>query len=180
MQTYIILLRGINVSGQKIIRMADLRQALEKRGFQGVTTYIQSGNIILRSGADKEAVRQQVYDCLQEDFGFDVPVLVFEPMEWTSILSDLPYEEDDADLKRLYFVFIYDIPAADLISAMEQVSFPNEEFQITSACIYLRCHSGYGKAKCNNNFFEKRLKVRATARNLRTVKTLGQMASEMG
>ena len=43
---YIALLRGINISGQKIIKMADLRAILETAGLSNVQTYIQSGNII--------------------------------------------------------------------------------------------------------------------------------------
>ena len=50
---YIALLRGINISGQKIIKMADLRAILEKVGLSKVQTYIQSGNVIFESDESK-------------------------------------------------------------------------------------------------------------------------------
>ena len=53
MKKYIVLLRGINVSGQKKIKMADIKDHLQDIGFEDVSTYIQSGNIILRSNKSK-------------------------------------------------------------------------------------------------------------------------------
>lgn len=179
MQTYIVLLRGINVSGKKKIRMADLKTALEKAGFQDVSTYIQSGNIILRHNSSKEAVNERVKACLQNDFGYDVPVLSFTPGEWDRIYATSPYPDIEATQKNRYFVFLFETPAEERITALEQESFPNEDFHISPNCIYLNCLQGYGKAKCNNNFFEQRLKLRATTRNLRTVRTLAQMAARM-
>jgi len=179
MQTYIVLLRGINVSGQKKIRMAQLRSALVRSGFQDVLTFIQSGNIILRDKRKKEAVTARIQECILNYFGFDVPVLVFKPSEWKAIYAHNPYSITEANKKNLCFVYLFDTPAADRMLVLEQESFPNEEFHISPKCIYLNCHQGYGKAKCNNNFFEQRLKVKATARNLRTVQTLSKMAAEM-
>lgn len=178
MQTYIVLLRGINVSGKNKIRMAELKSALEKAGFHDVTTYIQSGNIILRYDGSKAEVNENVGACLQEDFGFDIPVKSFTPGEWERIYSNRLYSADEATEKNHYFVFLFDDATSDRIDALEQESFPNEEFSIRTNCVYLNFKKGYGKAKCDNNFFEKRLQVRATTRNQRTVRTLLQMAKE--
>lgn len=180
MQTYIVLLRGINVSGQKKIRMEELREALKKEGFAEVKTYIQSGNILVRHKGTNEQVAVQIQACIKENFGFDVPAFVYNPAEWEAIYSHNPYLSENQDKKGLYYVFLYDTPAEEKMSDLAKESFPNEEFTLTQECIYLNYQQGYGKAKCNNNFFEKRLKIRATARNLRTVQTLAQMAAEMG
>ena len=179
MQTYIALLRGINVSGQKKVHMADLRTALENKGFHEVVTYIQSGNIILRYQGSKEDVNEVISACLLDDFGYEVPVLAFTPAEWNAIHTQSPFLPEETDQKNYYFVFLFDVPDNERVASLENEVFPNEEFQISPECIYLNCHRGYGKAKCNNNFFEQRLKVRATTRNLRTVRTLSQMAAEM-
>lgn len=179
MQTYIALLRGINVSGQKKIRMEQLRTSLKKNGFEDVQTYIQSGNMIVRHQGGTQGVSAQIHACILSEFGFDVPVLTFEPSDWEKIYSHNPYLSKNIDEKGLYFVFLYDAPSAEKMANLARESFPNEEFTLTPNCIYLNCHQGYGNAKCTNNFFEQRLQVRATTRNLRTVQTLARMAAEI-
>ena len=179
MQTYIVLLRGINVGGHKKIKMAELRSALERVGFQSVSTYIQSGNIVLRHSDPQELVASRIARCIKNDFGHEVPVVVYLPEEWNTMMAQLPFALEEADTQNFYFIFLFDRPDKGRINALESESFPHEKFHIRPGCIYLMCEKGYGKAKCNNNFFEKRLKVQATARNLRTVNTLSQMAGDL-
>lgn len=80
MRTYIALLRGINVSGQKKIHMADLKAHLEELGWEGIHTYIQSGNIIFKSTDGNHAqLAQKIKQKLHDKYGFDVPPLVLSP-----------------------------------------------------------------------------------------------------
>lgn len=77
MNTYIALLRGINVGGYKKVPMAELRELLSKSGFENVRTYIQSGNIILQSSEDNPLkIERVIQQSMQSHFGFDVPVIV--------------------------------------------------------------------------------------------------------
>ena len=46
--TYVALLRGINVGGHKIIKMGQLRESFEELGFEGLATYVQSGNVVFK------------------------------------------------------------------------------------------------------------------------------------
>ena len=57
MNTYLVLLRGINVGGKNKIPMADLKKCLEDNGFDQVSTYIASGNVILRSSRSAQDVK---------------------------------------------------------------------------------------------------------------------------
>ena len=63
MTTYISILRGINVSGQKLIKMAHLQKTYEKLGFGSITTYVQSGNVVFKNttrshaGALRDVIR---------------------------------------------------------------------------------------------------------------------------
>ena len=179
MHTYIVFLRGINVSGQKKIRMADLRLALSNAGFQSVQTYIQSGNLLVQSKASEREVSKQIHQQILDSFGFDVPVLSFEFPKLQDILKRNPYTATEEDNKGIYFVLLFDAPDNALSDALQNEVFSNEEFTITPSCIYLNCHEGYGRAKCNNNFFERRLKIQATARNWKTMKRMEQMAIEL-
>jgi uncharacterized protein (DUF1697 family) len=76
-QFYIALLRGINVSGSKIIRMEDLKKLLIRSGFERVTTYIQSGNLVFQSPhISVKFLALQITNLINDNFGYRVPVLV--------------------------------------------------------------------------------------------------------
>jgi uncharacterized protein (DUF1697 family) len=80
MKPYIALLRGINVSGQKKIRMTDLKAHLDELGWEGIHTYIQSGNIVFRStDGNPGQLAQKIKQKLQDKYGFEVPTLVLDP-----------------------------------------------------------------------------------------------------
>ena len=178
MQTYIMLLRGINVSGQKKMKMADLRTMLERLGLHEVCTYIQSGNVIFKSEEkNKATLKRTIEQAILATFGFDVPVLIKTRVEIKTILDNNPFSDTERlEDNKMYFVLLHNVPESDLSYAMEQMSHENEQFAITDACVYLFCHKGYGNAKCNNNLFERKLKVAATTRNYKTMKKLLEMA----
>ena len=74
METYISILRGINVSGQKLIKMDALKKAYEDLGFKNVHTYIQSGNVIFQT--EEKELEQKISGQIQKQFGFEVPVII--------------------------------------------------------------------------------------------------------
>lgn len=179
MKTYIALLRGINVSGHKLIKMADLRESLHKRGFEGVQTYIQSGNIVFKNkGGELFELEEAIKKAILDDFGFDVPVLVRTAKDLESILKNNPFAKEE-NTKQLFFVLLKQPPTKALVEEFDELKFEGEDFHITDACVYLNCKIGFAKAKLNNNFIERKLKVEATARNLRTMQKLVEMAEAM-
>lgn len=182
MKTAIALLRGINVSGQKIIKMADLREVCTAAGLHQVRTYVQSGNILFETDvADPRALEQTVHQLILDRFGFDVPVLVKFTDDLQLVVSENPYtEEKGFDLKRLYVTFLGQIPADDRLAKLTEVDYSPEEFIRSEKTIYFFSPNGYGRAKMNNNFFEQKLKVTATTRNWKTVNKLIEMALEKG
>ncbi|MEM9648058.1 MAG: DUF1697 domain-containing protein [Bacteroidota bacterium] len=174
MKTFIALLRGINVSGQKKIKMADLKQALTAGRLSHVQTYIQSGNITFKSEVPERADQERkIQKVIQKEFGFEVPVLVLTAKEIESILSANPFKSEEE--KSLYFVLLKAAPQSELVHEFNQQKFANEDFHITERCVYLCCKAGYGKAKLSNNLVERKLKVEATTRNFRTMMKLLEM-----
>lgn len=169
MTTYIAFLRGINVSGQKKIKMADLRESLEQHGFKNTKTYIQSGNIIVDWKPNKSKVlKTTIESILTADFGFEVPVLTRTPQEIHNILQGNPFKDQIA-IKGLYFTLLEKKPSTDRILAFKELKFEHEDFCYTDECVYLNCKQGAGKAKLNNNLIENKLGVKATTRNLNTM-----------
>lgn len=173
MQTYIALLRGINVGGHKKLKMADLKLLFEDLGFQNVTTYIQSGNVVF-SAKEKDGLAETISKEIENRFGWEVPVLVKTADTIAHILKDCPFEE--AKRAEAYFMLLASQPETELMAAVREISYPNEEFVLTSECVYIYFGNGYGNAKLNNNFFEKKLKVAATTRNYRTLTKLIELA----
>jgi uncharacterized protein (DUF1697 family) len=93
MNTYVILLRGINVGGKNAVPMADLRKCLEEQGFSNVSTYIASGNVILKSDKQANDVKVQIEGVLPANFKLDdgfIKVLVLTYKQLQAIIDDKP------------------------------------------------------------------------------------------
>jgi len=180
LKTYISLLRGINVSGQKKIRMADLKDHIAELGWEGIHTYIQSGNIIFKSAeTDPEELAQKLKQKLQDKYGFDVPTLVLEPVELVHVINNNPFTQDpDTAIERLAVTFLFETPQDELVKKIMEQEQTNEHFIFDEKFIFLYYPDGFGKAVMGNNAFEKALKVEATTRNWRTVNKLYEMTSD--
>jgi len=172
------MLRGINVSGQKKVPMADLKKLFESLGFINVTTYIQSGNVVFTAGiSNLNTIADQIGKGIREHFGFEVPVILRTPEELQKSAGNNPFlKEKGINRERLYITFLEKEPAMDRLDKMKDVHFESERFVILDREVYLYCPDGYGNAKLSNKFFESKLKVSATTRNLRTVDELLRIA----
>jgi len=177
MKTYIALLRGINVGGHKKIAMAELRELLNKSGLKNVKTYIQSGNVIFQSSEEENCkLKDIITKSILDYFGFGVPVLVWTRSELIEIYNNCPLPEEKKT--NSYFAMLTHIPDKELVIEACQKTYENEEYYIIDNCIYFYCAAGYGKAKFNLNYFERKLKVEATARNYKTMIKLLSMSEE--
>ncbi len=162
MEAYIIILRGINVSGKNKLPMQELRGLLNQLEFQDVQTYIQSGNIILKSKEDKINIAKKIKERIENQFGYDIPVLVKTVSAWKKAIENNPYK--NVEEKQQYFTFLSEKPEIETV----EVNAKEDEYEIIDDVVYVNAVGGYGKTKLNNNFFEKKLKVTATTRNLKT------------
>lgn len=93
MTSYVVLLRGINVGGKNKIPMAALKQCLQAEGYQEVGTYIQSGNVLLRSDLDAATIGRRIEAALQQNFTLDsdiVRVLVLTHAQLQKIIDEKP------------------------------------------------------------------------------------------
>ncbi len=174
MNTYIALLRGINVAGQKKIKMVTLKKLCEDMGFTAVTTYIQSGNIVFKSQkTDVTVLSQFISTGIQQQFGFEVPVLVLTHDTLADIYNNNPFAHritiGEIDSKKMYFTLLSTPPDPHAKKEITVNSQEGEEFVITDKVVYFYAGIGYGKTKLSNNFFEKKLQTQATTRNLKTV-----------
>ena len=181
MQTFISILRGINVSGQKKILMYELKSLYESLKFKDVITYIQSGNVIFKSSAQLSdlAMAAKIEKAIYKKYGFEVPVIIRSQDEIQKIISTNSFlKEKDIDEKKLHVIFLSDIPAKENIESIKSENYLPDQFIISGKEIYLHIPASYGETKLSNNFFEKKLKVTATTRNWNTVNKLLELANK--
>jgi len=181
MPAYIAMLRGINVSGQKSIRMENLRQSCAALGFHNIQTYVQSGNIVfLATEKSPAALSKRIINAILHDFRFSVPVLVKTSKEMGDVIKSNPFlKEEGIDLSKLHVTFLSETASKEALKNLEALSSKPDRFSIGRQEIYLHCPNGYGKTKLSNTAIEKALAVRATTRNWKTVNTLFEMASKL-
>jgi uncharacterized protein (DUF1697 family) len=176
MNTYIALLRGINVGGHKKVPMAELRDLLTRSGFENVKTYIQSGNVIFQSSIDNtKALGEKIESSILNHFGFEASVIVRSRKQLHAIFENCPFPEEKK--VNSYFAMLSEIPNKDLVKEAYEKSYENEEYKILKDCLYFYCANGYGNAKFNMNYFEKKLEVAATSRNYKTMTKLLELAN---
>ncbi|MFA9388730.1 MAG: DUF1697 domain-containing protein [Prolixibacteraceae bacterium] len=170
MITYLSLLRGINVSGQKSIKMGDLKVLYEKLGFSKTQTYIQSGNVIFQSEQDVMQLVTKIEQAIPLQYGFDVAVQVIPASELVLAARDNPFlKEPLVDHATLHLTFLATKPSDSMLSNLATDPRFVDEYRVLGSLIYLKCPNGYGKTKFTNAYFESKLKVKATTRNWKTV-----------
>ena len=178
MNIYIALLRGINVSGQKKIKMTELKSLMETDGFVDVQTYIQSGNIVFKSFSNKlDMISSKLEKLINSNYGFHVPILILTPQQLLLARNNNVYLNDETKEKsKLAFTFLYSTPTQENIAKLMSYDFPEEDIKLIDNMVYLHLINGAGRAKLNNNFIENKLKVTASSRNYNTVLKLIEMS----
>lgn len=178
MTTWISILRGINVSGHKSVKMDALRKSYEALGFQNVATYVQSGNVVFTSeNTTAGTLAQTIIEQIEKDFGFDVPVIVMSADKLKHIVDNNPFAKNN-DKPVLYVTFLASKPKNFDLNTIEEKARKGEEISVTEDAVYLYCPSGYGRTKLSNNFLEKKLQVKATTRNWKTTNVLLNMTHQ--
>lgn len=179
MTTYISILRGINVSGQKKVPMKELLALYESLGLSDVSTHIQSGNVVFKSAEKKpETLVGQIEEKIMRHFGFGVPVIIRTADELKRIRSSNPFlKETDIEEDKLHVTFLDQLPQQPQVDKLMAYDFTPDRFILKGLEVYVYCPNGYGRTKIHNNFFEGKLKTGATTRNWKTVNTLVEMAS---
>jgi uncharacterized protein (DUF1697 family) len=91
MTTYVALLRGINVGGNNLIKMPALKACFETKGFEQVSTYIQSGNVIFVSPETRTAaLTDQIESMLAATFEYIPTVVVRSQKQMRAIVDKVP------------------------------------------------------------------------------------------
>ncbi len=177
MTGFVSLLRGINVGGNRKIRMDDLKALYESLGFKDVIPYIQSGNVVFHSDdTDKARIRRHIEDGIEKQFGFHVEVIIRTSAELSEIIDKNPFQgQESKESKWVVVMFLATDPASTAQEDIQKTYTGPEELYITGQEVYIYYPEGIGRSKLSNNFLEKKLKTVGTARNWNTVLQLQKM-----
>ncbi len=129
MAEYLAFLRGINVGGKALIKMAELKAALEETGFDDVHTYIQSGNVFVStSQRSKAKIAKDITTAIDSGFDLDIETVVFTKKEWTSVVQTAPkWWGKDAQWKHNLLILLPPFKMSDALksvgTAVEKIEY---------------------------------------------------------
>ena len=184
MAVYAALLRGINVGGNNIVKMAELKRMFESIGLERVQTYIQSGNVLFVSDETESPLRARIEDAFQATFGFAVTVVLRTADQLRRVVADCPFPEDEVRAAEeasggevLYMAFLTEEPPADRVALLRPFENGVDEFRTAGRDVYFIFRQGMRNAKLADQI--PKLKVPATVRNRKTVAKLIALADAM-
>jgi uncharacterized protein (DUF1697 family) len=178
LNTYIALLRGINVGGKNKLAMRELVALLEGLGLQSVKTYIQSGNVVFQSEqSDPGQLSQAITGVIKQHYGFAPYVLILDGKALAAAMAANPFPEGEAEPKSLHLFFMDASPRSFDADALDQVKAPNERYRLIGQVFYLHTPDGIGRSKLAATM-GKGWGVNITARNWRTVSEVMAIAKQ--
>lgn len=172
--TYFALLKGINVSGHKTIKMAELKTMFEDLGYKNVRTLIQSGNVVFESPAAAESIRKKIEAGIKKTFGFDVNVIVRSKPEMAAIIKGYPFSRVKGHEEcKISVGFLSAAPTKAQIKELESANNDKEMIIVYGNNLYHLIRGGFSDSELfKKNTAEKTLKVVCTVRNWNTTNKL--------
>lgn len=172
---YIVLFRGINVSGKNILPMAKIRELMSNLPFHDIKTYIQSGNLAFDSEVEKEEIEGLTLQSIKDEFGYELKLFIRSQSQLQEIVNQKPFSDLDLSNKnyRCNIVFLDQSLPFDLPHLVEK-----EQLELTSVTLTdIACISKPAGKKVfyPNEFFDKKLNIASTSRNWRTIQKLASL-----
>ena len=169
MTSYVALLRGVNLMGGTVLRMADLKALAEELGFRSIRTFIASGNLLFESGKGEATVKAALQAAVKSHMSRDVGVMVRTATEMVQVLTSNPFADQPGN--RVVAIFLDEPPPGGALDAAKNVA--GERMALGTREIYVHYPSGQGQSKLVIPAAAK-----GTARNMNTVAKLAELARE--
>ena len=169
--TQLALLRAVNVGGHGKVSMADLRRTLERAGFTGVQTLMQTGHLILRDApADETKLQRLLESALQQGLGLTTDVFVRSPAELAEVIAKNPFASFAKDDPSHLLVVFHHTPFSNswLRAAQASITGP-ESIEAVGRHLYITYPDGIGRSRLRLPPQDDGHDVRGTARNWNTV-----------
>ena len=173
MPVYIILFRG--VGGATQLPTKPLKEALTQAGFENATTYINSGNAVVKSRLGRAKVIEAIAKLCREQFGFKKAIYAPTLAEWEALIAANPFPQAVGMPKYLHAALLEEKPDSTHIAAVKMTAADGEEFEVVGNVAYIHTPNGFGTSKFAAKF-DKAIGVGNTARNWNSVLKLRDLA----
>lgn len=172
MPKYIAFLRAINVGGNSIIKMADLKRTFESFGLENVQTYIQSGNVIFESQESSASVlEERIERQMEKASGKRIRIFVRAMRDVVKMISECPFDPKEGEV--VHVTILCKKPSKKHVDALMAFRSDADDFSVKGNKAYnLRLNRE--KSIFSNHSVEQILTVPGTTRNLTTIKKLAE------
>lgn len=176
MPTWVCLLRGINIGAHNRVSMADLRDALDERGYPNARTHLQSGNVVLTTRHRTEhGIAGLVHDTVVAVADVDVPVVARRAEDLAEVVAAHPWPDPDPKLSMV--AFLADTPDPDDVDALHQQSFDPDRCRVLGREVHLAYDTSSHDSPLSLAWLTRSLGVDGTVRNWRTVTALVDLST---
>jgi len=181
MNKYVAFLRGINVGGHRIIKMDELRKIFSSMGFDYVTTYIQSGNVLFKSNEkDREKLTKKIEAYLNKVLSYDVAVMLRTTSDLAIVINNNPFsKKENDDNLQLYVTFLQAEPSPEVKSKINKLQTEIQDCRIITTEIYTSFEISKSKHPFSNIQIEKLFKLSATTRNWSVVNKIFALSEKL-
>ena len=181
MSVVISLLRGINVGGNRKIKMDALRDLYVSLDLRDVQTHVQSGNVVFRTKERNLArLTKRIEDAIEQTFGFHSNVIVRTRAELSDVIVRNPFaKRRGIEPAKLLVTFLGAVPAAEALQKLRGIKADPEELYFDGRELYIYFPNGAGRSKLPWASVEKLLNVPGTARNWNSVVKILEIADKL-
>ena len=176
-QTWVALLRAVNLGARNKVPMARLREVLGDLGCESVATYIQSGNVVFARGrtSDRDRLARELERAIEDEFGVRSAVVLRTAAEIDKLAASHPF---GGDTSQTHVAFLTARPTAKAVRALAGLDAGPDRFELRGSDVFLHYPSGVQGSRLTAARLERTLGVAGTVRNWRTVTRLAELVSD--
>lgn len=179
--TWVALMRGINVGGNRKLPMARLRELCVARGWDNPRTYIQSGNLIVGAPGPLEAVREALESMIAAEFGFSTDVIMCAASDWAGYVAANPFADDaQAQPKSVHLCLSRSPLAEDAAQKLRERAQSHERVVQAGGALWIDYGLSIADSKLTPAFIDRCAGSTVTGRNWNSVLKIAELIGENG
>ncbi len=172
-----LLLRGINVGGNNKIAMSDLKALLADLGYEDIKTILNSGNAVVSTSDSPEKVEAAVSKAIASTLDLKIEVMARTHKELAAVVKADPLGKVATNPSHYAVAFLRSAPPKNALAAVDAEAYAPECWKLLGRELFIWYANGQAKTKLVGTFWEKNLKMAATARNWNTVLKLRDLTA---
>ncbi len=172
-----LLLRGINVGGNNKLAMSDLKSLLSDLGYEDVTTILNSGNAVVETSDSPAKAQSRVADAIASTLKLKIEVMARTHKELAAVVKADPLGALVTNPSHYAVAFLHKAPPKNALDSLDPAAYAPECWKLIGRELFIWYANGQAKTKLVGGFWEKQLKMPATARNWNTVVKLRDLTA---